>query len=429
MLIERIRMLLVAATGMELDRKGVGKAMRARMQAMGEADVARYASRVQQGSTELDALIDELVVPETWFFRQPEAFAAACAIVDCKRNAARPVRILSLPCASGEEPYSIAIALLERGFAARDFSIEGMDISVQALQRARAACYQRNAFRGCDAGFRARWFEQRGESWQLRPEVRQQVRFARANLLEIGHLAPPDRYDIVFCRNLLIYFDAPTQAEAIGQLERLLHPKGVLFSGYAEAPAFCRAGFALAPYPGAFALVRSCVPALPPHGDRKLTPFPAPSPAPFRASPLRRSSLPPAGAVGAIVQTVGSARPAGQPGPEQDSLLAQARRLADAGELVLAEQLYLRHLEQAPESAEAYFMLGVLYERMGRLSNAADALRRAVYLEPTHYEALCHMALLQERRGESGLASSLRERAARVYRRLQEWPHERQEPR
>lgn len=422
MLIERIRMLLGAATGLELDRRGVSKAVRSRMRARGDDVLAAYVQQVHAGSAELDALVDEIVVPETWFFREPEAFAAACAIVDTKRARGEPVRILSLPCASGEEPYSMAIALAERGVPEGAYSIDAMDVSAQALSRARAGIYSRNAFRGENLAFRSRWFEQRGDAWHLHFAVREKVRFTRANLLELGVLAPLTRYDIVFCRNLLIYFDEATQAQAIRQLEQLLQPDGVLFSGYAEAPAFCRAGFTQAPYPRAFALVRRAsaprAPALSARATAAVRGRPSGRPL---ASTLGRAA---ASATTSTMPAASSAmRTTALPAdtkPVQDDLLQRAQRMADDGDLQQAARLYRRYLADVPEAADAHFMLGVLCERMNDLRAANDCLRRAVYLDPAHYEALCHLALLQERLGEHALAQGLRARAARVFRRHQE---------
>lgn len=420
MLIERIRMLLGAATGLELDRRGVSKAIRTRMRVRGEYALAAYVQQVHAGSAELNALVDEIVVPETWFFREPEAFAAACAIVDSKRRRSEPVRILSLPCASGEEPYSMAIALAERGVPEDAYSIDAMDVSAQALARARAGVYSRNAFRGENLAFRSRWFAKRGDAWHLHRAVREKVRFTRANLLELGVLAPLARYDIVFCRNLLIYFDNATQVRAIRQLEQLLQPDGVLFSGYAEAPAFCRAGFTQAPYPRAFALVRRASAAHAPTLEARASAAVRPSSAPLSRSISRSTAAATTMAVPALSTVARSTAAPADAKSSHGDLLQRAQRLADDGELEQAASLYRRYLADVPESADAHFMLGVLSERMNDLGAAADCLRRAVYLDPAHYEALCHLALLQERQGEHALARGLRARAARVFRRHHE---------
>lgn len=411
MLTGAVRALLRNATGLDLDQVSVNKAVRARMQAWGDAQVEVYAARVRPGSDELDALIDEVVVPETWFFREPEAFAAACRVVEEKRAAGTfPVRVLCLPCATGEEPYSLAIALLERGIPHTDFLIQGMDVSKAALQRARRALYQRNAFRGTASGFRERYFKEDEDGYALLPRVRELVEFRRANLFEL--VAPPshETYDIIFCRNLLIYFDEATQREAVLQLQKLLRAGGVLFSGHAEVPTFCRHGFATIPLTRAFALIRREQQEPRPLAGLQLHP----------PRPLCSLPPPPSSAVSARQAAAPSARPSAAPDGDAAGLMERARALADQGQLEDATKLFRRCVQLAPECAEGHFMLGLLSERMQDLPAAEEWLRRAVYLDPEHYEALCHLALLRERHGEDVHAHALRRRAARVYQRRQE---------
>jgi chemotaxis protein methyltransferase WspC len=102
-----------------------------------------------------------------------------------------------------------------------------------------------------------------------------------------------------------------------------------------------------------------------------------------------------------------------------ESLLAHARKLADAGKLLEAASACREFLAQQPESAEAYFILGLLAESAARRADAETHLKRCLYLQPDHYEALCHLALLQEQGGNSSAAATLKARAARAFQRQQ----------
>ncbi|MDC8760935.1 methyltransferase, partial [Janthinobacterium sp. hw3] len=109
--------------------------------------------------------------------------------------------------------------------------------------------------------------------------------------------------------------------------------------------------------------------------------------------------------------------PAGAPPAGADGLLEQARSLADLGQFQLAGEKCHAHLAQAPDAAEAYFILGILNEQAGKTALAEDYWRRCIYLQPDHYEALCHLALLTEHNGNGAAAAALKARAARIFQR------------
>ncbi|HEX2011785.1 MAG TPA: protein-glutamate O-methyltransferase CheR, partial [Roseateles sp.] len=234
-MIEQVEQLLHRLIGLDTGSVGrplLARALQRRMTACGAADSAGYWQRLQQSLDERQALVEAVVVPETWFFRYPESFAILGAQAQARRLAlagARPLRLLSLPCASGEEPYSAAMCLLDAGFAAGDFRIDALDVSARVIAAARQARYGANAFRSSDLAFRERHFQAEGDGYRLNETVRQAVSFGIGNLLDPALQTGAPVYDFLFCRNLLIYFDAPTQRRALERLERLLDPAGVLF--------------------------------------------------------------------------------------------------------------------------------------------------------------------------------------------------------
>ncbi len=253
--------LLREATGIDLGAEVVERALRERMDRLGLAERGAYLALL--GGAELHALVDHVVVPESWMFRNAEAFDAAVAwVLRClAAQPARQLRILSLPCAGGEEPYSLAMALDRAGIAPGACAIDAMDVSAAAIARARAGRYTRNAFRGRDLAFRDRYFQEDGGEYHLDARIRERVGFSQANLLAPGFARQAGQYDLVFCRNLLIYFDEATVARAVAALDALLARDGILFTGYAELAAVSRHGFAPLPLPGAFAMCRSDAPS------------------------------------------------------------------------------------------------------------------------------------------------------------------------
>ncbi len=251
-LLQQLIGLNVAAIGSSL----IERAVRTRMRHCELTKKDDYLKLVSASSAERDALIESVVITETWFFRDRHPFEALVRLVRDEWLPAHPtgsLRLLSLPCSSGEEPYSMAMALMDAGIPPTRFQIDAVDISPRTLASAERAVYGKNSFRGPDLVFRTRYFETTAEGHALAPTVRAQVKFQRGNVLDDDCLAKEEPYDIVFCRNLLIYLDGPGQKKVLLKLRRLLVPTGALFLGPAELPLALENGFVSANHPGSFA--------------------------------------------------------------------------------------------------------------------------------------------------------------------------------
>ena len=403
--------LLRRATGLSVSKAVAERAVGQRMEQTGFSDSAAYLQALTPA--EMTQLIELVVVPESWLFRDPQAFYATVELVQERWARGRATRILSIPCAGGEEPYSMAMALRDGGVPKQAFSIDAYDLSPGCIERAQAGIYGRNAFRAQDVAFRERYFTHvADDAYRIIDALREQITFRQGNLLQFDTATYSRHYDVIFCRNLLIYFDKPTTRAAIANLSALLADDGMLLAGYAEVPSFCQNGFAPLQFRQAFALKKEATPpaaviqvaALPPPTRALRSVPPAPRPAPARAAPAPAARPRPV--------------PVQAPQPPAD-LLAEARRLADRGQLREAGEKCHAHLARVPEAAEAYFMLGIINELAGKMDLADDYWRRCIYLQPDHYEALCHLSLLAERNGNHTAAATLKARAARIYQRRQ----------
>jgi chemotaxis protein methyltransferase WspC len=248
----RIQQLLQTHTGLDSARTD-GAAIRAavfeRMSACRLGTEREYADYVHESPGELKQLIALAVVPETWFFRDGTPFAALKKwALSRRRSGTQCLSVLSAPCASGEEPYSIAITLLEAGFDPDQFRIDALDVSHHALESALRGLYGERSFRGrYDPAILDRYFQVRGDQRSVASAVRASVYFQQGNLLDGDWRSPGRPYDVIFCRNLLIRLDGSSQRRAYGILHRHLHENGILVLGDAEcsaAPAdlFCAAG-------------------------------------------------------------------------------------------------------------------------------------------------------------------------------------------
>ena len=212
-----------------------------RLRAAGARNYAAYRALLEQADgAEWAALAPLLTVPETYFFRMPEHFEAlaldALPEVLRRNRERRTLRMLSAGCASGEEAYSLRILLKERFPQLADWQVRitGVDLSEAALERARAGEFNTWSLRATSEARRRANFVAAGKLFRLRPEAREGVDFRRENLLAP---APPGElpYDVIFCRNVLIYFSEQATRRAVAGLMGRLAPQGYLFLGPAES--------------------------------------------------------------------------------------------------------------------------------------------------------------------------------------------------
>jgi chemotaxis protein methyltransferase WspC len=413
----QIEALLKQAMGLDAATIGEGsveRAARARMAACGLADVAAYVSRLYESAAERQALIETVVVPETWFFRDRDTYAALAHVAREEYMPLRAqgiIRLLSVPCSTGEEPYSIAMTLAEAGFPPARYDIDAADISFRAIEHALQGLYGRNSFRSADLGFRDRYFEAGERGYRLRADVRARVRFRQGNLLADDFPFTGERYDFVFCRNVLIYFDRRTQDKAIRALDGLLDDNGTLFVGSSETGLLLDHGFHPLKLPLAFAFRKPGTASTRQAGFA--THAPAKKPLSVRPKAvasreaLRHGTLP-----DTRVRDPAVASQQAEPG----SMLEQALRLADRGSFADAARLCEQHLRKHGPAAGAFYLLGLVREAAGESRDAEAFYRKALYLEPNHQETLAHLALLRANLGDGAGARLLRERIGRLQR-------------
>ncbi|WP_339507497.1 CheR family methyltransferase [Pseudomonas sp. RL_35y_Pfl2_P42] len=390
----------------------IERAVRQRTTLSQAANAEEYWQLLQGSRDEQQALIEAVIVPETWFFRYPESFATLGKLARNRLgelNNMRALRILSLPCSTGEEPYSIAMALLDAGLRPHQFKVDGMDVSPISVEKARRALYGKNSFRGQDLDFRERHFTPEQDGHRVNENVREQVRLQVGNVLDPALLASEPVFDFVFCRNLLIYFDQPTQKQVFEVLKRLTHVDGVLFIGPAEGSLLGRLGMRSIGIPQSFAFSR--------HSEPAPEPLPIPKPIPLPVSQPLRTTPPtpsvrnrPFTAVTALPITRKSAN------PDAATLLAHIAALANEGKSAEARAACEQYLRSHEPVAQAFYWLGLLSDVAGSALEAQGFYRKALYLEPQHPEALMHLAALLQAQGDSAGARRLQERAARSAR-------------
>jgi chemotaxis protein methyltransferase CheR len=167
-----------------------------------------------------------------------------------------PLRIWSAAGATGEEAYTIVMALAEAGWSSHPIEVYGSDGSLSALKKARRAFFRENSFRSLPVGLREKYFVPVTGGWSLRPEVSERVTFQRANLLAAEEIDTLARAPVIFCRNVFIYFSAHAIRQTLAAFAARMPAKGYLFVGAAESLLRLTADFELREIEGAFVYVR-----------------------------------------------------------------------------------------------------------------------------------------------------------------------------
>jgi len=405
------------------------EALQVRSRDTGMSDFGVYVEHWRQDERERAALLQRLLVGETWLFREWASFQ--CLEDWLRRHGAsfspgEPLRILSLPCATGEEAWSIAALVDEAGLDAARASIDAMDINPDALKLAREGSYAQRKLRGQPPERWSRAFQLQSDGrLRVTEALRGLVRFVEGNAMDSAAFGKRGSYHIIFCRNMLIYMNTAARHQICQTLHRYLRPEGLLFLGHAEvaAPGL---GLVRSGIHGAFAWRREregeaataqIPPALPSRTLENSRPAAARLPLPRTVS---RSLLPrPPEAVSSGANTPharesaipgGQSERAAQTGSRNAFDLDAVRRLANAGRYEAA----LGELESPAADAsldpEVHALAGIILGAVGRKTQAIARLRQALFLEPNHAESLAHLALLLEEQGDTAGAARLRGR-------------------
>lgn len=414
--VSEIAQLLSQSTGLDPDIVGanrIARAIEVRQRECGLPDLKRYWMRLQSSTAELEELVEQLIVPETWFFRDGKPFEYLKTYVTLewllKPNRGR-LNLLSVPCSTGEEPYSIAIALLEVGLLPRQFAIDAMDISHRSIAKAKQAIYTKNSFRGNVWAGLDRYFQQTTSGYELCQPIRALVNFQPGNVMaSLAHTQK--QYDVIFCRNLLIYLQSEACTQVIAAIDRLLVPGGLLFVGASETGKIVANHYQSIRQPFTFAY-------------RKLeaTRSPQPKAIQARIEHTKLSSEPPlpSNSQGIWLESSSKLEDLGDKTSElsQPIDLQTIKTSADAGNLAAAIAHCKTYLRHHPTNAAAYLLLGELYQADQQNDEAEECFRRAVYLEPNSFEALIHLASLKEHQGNITGAQAIQQRIRRLQDRL-----------
>jgi chemotaxis protein methyltransferase CheR len=414
--LDAVAALVAQRTGLafpEGRRNALAAAVAEAMARSGASDPEGLLAVLERSPAALDDLVDALTVAESYFFRAPEQFDVlrreVLPEILRRRGPGHRPRFLSAGCASGEEPYSLAILLEEEGLGEQSRVI-GVDISRPSLARAGQATYGEWSFRATPEPVRSRYFRREGGRWRLIEQIRRQVEFRHLNLAEDvypAHATGIAAFDVIFCRNALIYFSPDAIGRIAPRLFATLAEGGWLFPGSADPPLGAHAPFETILTPAGMLYRRLAAEA--------------------QAAALQATLEVPervADAAGAGSEDrEPSPRRLAAPGPKRDrstrspeaavsgpgAAALHVRTIADAGRIAEALEAASSAVRAFPDSAEIWYLHAVLLAEAGQDREASEAFRRALYLDGSLAVAALALGLTLRRLGDlAGTARALR---------------------
>lgn len=442
--VEQFRVLVERHLGMVFDDSKLElleDVLRQCCEGRGLAPAAFLPWFAEQGSEEIvevGSIARALTVGETYFCRNREQFSVLTEVVlPARLRVNRPVRVLSAGCASGEEPYTIAMALRESGIDPSAVAIRAVDVNPDALQKARRGRYTPWALRETPVALQRAWFRSEGRELVLDEDLRASVQFEQRNLVaDDPDLWAPGSYDVVFCRNVIMYFAPETMKQVIARVARALRPGGYLFLGHAETLRGLSSEFHLHHTHGAFYYQRradheraeasgerglagaaadpsltavvdtsdSWVDAIQAASERIRALTAEPPELVPTSAPKRRWDL--GGALELLrderftdaLRVIERLPPEAARDP--DVVLMHAVLLAHSGQFAAGERACRALLEIDELNAGAHYVLALCREGMGDVAGAMEQDQMAVYLDPTFAMARLHIGLLARRTGD-----------------------------
>jgi chemotaxis protein methyltransferase CheR len=208
-----------------------------RLRALGLGRFGDYCDLLKspQGRDEIEAFTNAMTTNLTRFFREPHHFEHFVAEILSKPSSKNRLRLWSAGCSTGEEPYSLAMTLMEHRplWAQMDVKILATDLDTKVLKKAAAGLYETETLRNLSPERKKRYFSENNDRWQVSDGLRKPIIFKPLNLLHAWPVSGP--FDAIFCRNVMIYFDNVTKAELVRRFAQVLRPGGYLYIGHSEA--------------------------------------------------------------------------------------------------------------------------------------------------------------------------------------------------
>lgn len=350
-----------------------------------------YFDFLSKNNNEFNAFVEGLLIPETWFFRDSNPFLYLSDFSKKFEINKTFLRILSIPCATGEETYSIAMTLINTGWSTNSFSVHGVDLGQKFIEIAQKGIYSKKSFHSKDYCEKSKYFDQIDDNFfSIKKSVQDPVHFMHGNIIDPKLLNSSPLFHAIFARNILIYLSLDARKKALANIDRLLLPNGRLFLGHADDISLLSDKFKPTGPPSAFVFEKS----LPtkqnftfiqnkPNLKKRASKDPIPTAIP---PPINTNS----------------------------ELLEQAQQLANQGLFQQAKEFCNKHIKIHGPSAEPYFLIGQIFAAQNKLDSAEEAYKKAIYLNNKHVNALFQLELLYIGKNNLKQAKILHDRLIRL---------------
>jgi len=394
-------------TEIGIDAQSIGQsafdsAIGKRMEETKYKDINQYISLLKDSRKELTSLVEEIIVPETWFFRDNAAFDALVKYANKNRLKINqtPLRVMSIPSSSGEEAYSAAIALHEAGFMPEHVKIDAMDISQKNITHATNGIYRPNSFRNnMPENLQHKYFNRIDNTYHINETIKQYVNFSKGNLFSINTLSAHSYYDVIFCKNLFIYFDSEKKKISFNKIKSALKTNGLLLIGHSECNIIPQESFSPCDTIKSFGFIKTNI-----QKQKKPKKMYAQNPS-GRLASVKKKSWPPASS------KKESILPIRDNTPEYNAV--DAAEYANNGQLEHALNV-CKKIPNDKQDANYFSLTATIYGALNNPQEAEKFYRKALFLDPYHVEALTHLSLLLDNNGEQSKAKLLRQRLNKV---------------
>lgn len=373
---------------------------------------------------------EHFTVGETWFFRDWTPFACLKQFAEDFRNrngSSRPIRILSIPCSTGQEPWSMAMQFAWTGWTADQVAIDALDLNQASLAAMKTRLYKNFSRRESNQEANLmldHYTRPLADGFEVDPQLVKYVKIHHGNILD-PQLDPTGcgaKYDVIFSRNLFIYLDIPSRAKAMANLLRLLDKDGILYFGHAEGSVI--EGHGLVPWNSSFTFAFTRSKSVPVSNEVKpvrldrntvVTPANAPTiPAPPKKQNVdpKPKNFTSSGKYAESKKETPPQKAIAPPPSGVDDQIAKAQMEADAGNLANAAILYQGLLKNQPMNGKLWRMAATVEQARGQAEEAIRMYDRALYLDPKDAETLRMLSLIRRQRGEIARAEQLERRLA-----------------
>ncbi|MDT3740059.1 MAG: CheR family methyltransferase [Candidatus Kapabacteria bacterium] len=396
--------------GLNVDSVGlltIARGISNSMKKSGITDPLEFSEKIKFDPLIFNELVEEIKVPETWFFRDAECYNFMKNHLQsnlAQYSSSNPLRVLSAPCSTGEEPYSAAMLALDCGLSHSAVEIIATDISRESIVHAKKGVFRKSSFRNDYNDFNRKYFSDDNGNFKIDEKLKSIPVFIEDNFIKSSFLDNQLKFDFIFCKNLLIYLNDEARTMVLTNIKKLLKDDGALLVGLSEINYFTRNGFEQIKHNMAFACKRTVdkLESISEFKPRENVNDISKTKIKTYSEPKRKPEV----KIKERKVTVS---------PVETFTIDKVKLMADKGDFHGAEKVCNTLLQNEYANSEALYYMGLIQNALKNSDKAADYFKKVLYLNPEHYESLIHISLLYESSGDNERALLFRNRAERVY--------------